>query len=302
MLRFLDQLENFGRARFSKTRSQGPDIDFFFEEGTVGLDRLHHRFHGRGAGNDLIDFFGNKNFHQTCACSQRSLRRHQGRADESFRAGHHANATKLIFVGAVFTSREQAAKRGRAGNDFRRFFFWRPQLTQRHNLQPAHMVQRGIRHQTRLCKPDRDRKIGDYAVTIRFSGVAVETGRKINCKHIGALICPQLIDGTARGAYRFPQRRPSANPEQAIKNNQLRSSAHVRLCRNYFLRGGQLVRDVRRKFDKSDVDIGAATEGWRDTQNLRWSATQAFELLAREFAAIVLLEGKADFDFPPKAP
>src|SRR6266540_3087554 len=41
---------------------------------------------------------------------------------------------------------------------------------------------------------------------------------------------------------------------------------------------------------------------WRDTQHLRWSASQAFELLAREFAAIVLLEGKADFDFPPKAP
>src|SRR5207247_4775151 len=118
---------------------------------------------------------------------------------------------------------------------------------------------------------------------------------KINRKHMYALSGPQLIDGTARGAYRFPQRRPSANPDQDINNNQLQSSARVLLCRNYFLRGGQLVRDVRRKFDKSDVDIRAATEGWRDTQNLRWSATQAFELLAREFAAIVLLEGKADF-------
>jgi len=44
-----------------------------------------------------------------------------------------------------------------------------------------------------------------------------------------------------------------------------------------------------------------APDGCCCPQNLRWSAAEIFEFLAHEFAAILLIESKSDFDFPSEA-
>src|SRR5206468_6440042 len=96
-------------------------------------------------------------------------------------------------------------------------------------------------------------------------------------------------------------RRSRAHAKQAIENDQWSGRPRVRLRRDYFLRGGQLVCDVRPRLDKSNAEIGIATGGCRRSQNLRWSAAQIFEFLAHELAEIVFFESKPDFDFPAEA-
>jgi len=62
-------------------------------------------------------------------------------------------------------------------------------------------------------------------------------------------------------------------------------------------RSGEGAVLLRRKLDKRDAEIARAAGGCR-AQNLRWPATQIFQLLAHELAAILLLEREPDFDFP----
>jgi hypothetical protein len=131
------------------------------------------------------------------------------------------------------------------------------------------VVQRAIRDETRFCESNGDRKIRDYAVGIRFAGVAIETGRKIDGKHTGALIYPQLIDRTTRSAYGFAQRRPRANAKQAVKNN----------C-------------VALASSQSFIGRVPLPRVWR----VQWR-----QLFLCQLAAILLPKGKADFDFPPAA-
>src|SRR5436305_14944359 len=42
LLRLFDQFQNFGSARFSKTRSHRPDISFFLEQIAVRFEWLNH--------------------------------------------------------------------------------------------------------------------------------------------------------------------------------------------------------------------------------------------------------------------
>ena len=71
----------------------------------------------------------------------------------------------------------------RARDNFIFFFFWRPQLIQLYNFQPAHKVQRAVGHQTWLCESNRDSEIRDDAIAIGFARIAVETSRKIDSKN-----------------------------------------------------------------------------------------------------------------------
>ncbi len=76
----------------------------------------------------------------------------------------------------------------------------------------------------------------------------------------------------------------------------------MRLLRYSFLRGGQLVGELRPKLHKSNAGIGSAAEGSRRAQNLWRSAAQITEFLPHELAAILFFEGKSHFDFPPEPP
>jgi hypothetical protein len=108
----------------------------------------------------------------------------------------------LILVCAEFAPRQQFTKSWQGGDNIFRFFFRRAQFIQLHNFQPAHEVQRVVGQQSWLCESNRDRKIRDDTVAIGFTRIAVETGRKIDSKHVGTLVCPQLIDATAGRANR----------------------------------------------------------------------------------------------------
>src|SRR5205823_9537299 len=101
--------------------------------------------------------------------------------------------------------------------------------------------------------------------------ITVETGRKIDSEHIGALVCAQVIDATTGRANRIAERRLRAKPKQAIKNYQRRSSAQIRLCRHRFLSGGQLFSRFFQKFDNNHAGISPTAAGWRRAKKDRKS-------------------------------
>src|SRR5437762_4057478 len=136
---------------------------------TIRRDRLYHYFHERRAGDDLVDFFGNKNFHQPCARPERTLRCQQRRADESLGAGYQADAAKLILIRVVIVSGKQPAKSYRTGDDFFWFRSRRPQFFQRNNFNPTYIIQRTVSDETRLGVTNCNGKIRDYAVAIRLA-------------------------------------------------------------------------------------------------------------------------------------
>ena len=67
---------------------------------------------------------------------------------------------------------------------------------------------------------------------------------------------------------------------------------------NFFLNGGQFIPDLCPELNKSHAEIGRGADGCGCSQNLRRPATEIFELLAHELAAILLFESESDFDFP----
>src|SRR5260370_6169172 len=96
--------------RFSQTGPERPDVDLLFEQFTIGAHWLDHRCHWRGRGNDRINFLRDENLHQSRARAQRAARGHERSADKSLRTGHDANAAKLVFVGAEFSSWQKRAE------------------------------------------------------------------------------------------------------------------------------------------------------------------------------------------------
>ena len=92
------------------------------------------------------------------------------------------------------------------------------QIMKGNHFQPADKVQCIVCNQTGLCETDRDGKIGDHAIAIGFTGIAIETGGKINRENISAPFLPQLIDLATGCAHRFAQRRFRAHAKQAIEN------------------------------------------------------------------------------------
>src|SRR6476469_9871630 len=49
---------------FSKTRTHGPDVGLLLEQLAVRRDGLDDLFHKRRAGDDVVNFFGNKSVYQ----------------------------------------------------------------------------------------------------------------------------------------------------------------------------------------------------------------------------------------------
>src|SRR5262249_49094929 len=159
----------------------------------------------------------NKNFHQSCTRSERTLRCHQRCAHKAPGPGNDPNATKLILIRVVFASWKQTVKSCRAGDNFFRFRFRRQQFNERHNLEPAHIIDRPVSDQSWLRVTNRNGKIGDYAVAVCLAGIRIETGWKINRKNVGALFCPQLVDSATGGANRLAEWWLCADAKQAIQ-------------------------------------------------------------------------------------
>src|SRR5947199_10811049 len=110
-----------------------------------------------------------------------------------------------------------------------------------------------------------------------------------------------MIDTAAGRADWIAQRRPRAEPKQAVENYERGCGTQVRFCRHRFLRGPQFVSGFFKKFDENDAEISFATGGRRPAQNLGRSAAQAFKFLAHQSAAIRFLKGKSDLNFPSEA-
>src|SRR5205807_3274645 len=164
-----------------------------------------------------------------------------------------------------------------------------------------HEVQRAVGQQSWFSESNCGRKIRNNTVAIDLTRIPVETGRKIDSEHISTVICPYVIDAAAGRADRIAQRRPRAEPKQAVENYERGCGTQVRFCRHRFLRGPQLVSGFFQEFDKNDAEISFATGGWRPAQNLGRSAAQVFKFLAHQSAAISFLKRKPDLNFPSEA-
>src|SRR5713101_8105313 len=220
LFRTLYQIEDFGCVRFSQTGPKRPDVDLFFEQFAIGAKRLDHRFHGRGRGNDRVNFFRNENLHQSRACAQGPAGGHERSADKSFRTGHDADAAKLIFVGAEFPSWQKRAEGMSGGGEFLWRSYVRGKIGKWNDLDSANEVEREIGNQAVLGKTDRDREIGDDAILrIDFAGIGVQASGKIDRENKSVVRVAQSIDFAGGRADRFAKKPIGAETEQAIQNN-----------------------------------------------------------------------------------
>jgi hypothetical protein len=106
----------------------------------------------------------------------------------------------------------------------------------------------------------------------------------------------QLVEVMTSCAHGLAQRRFRAQSKQAVENNGLGANAQIRFGRNGVLRSRQAIGHLGPKFDKCNVHIDVPL--CCRIRNFDWRTTQAFQLLAHEFAAIAFFEGEPDFDLP----